>query len=246
MYRMVSFIFSAGGQIVDDYDNPTRLTIDSPEAKAGIEAFLDLGVMGVNVVPPEAEVAAEADQDRFMRGGAGMFLQSRRPVPTLREIEGFTWDVAPLPVIGEAATVLHSDAFCISRDAETPDDAWAFIEYAASAEGQTLLAATGRTVPSMISVAESDAFLLGIMPESATTAGTSQEALPPSSSQVYLDNIEILHRLPSISTWPEVEDAINAEFDRAFYEPVDIDVAIAAAIANAQPAIDRSAQEDGV
>ncbi len=251
-YRMSSFIWSAGGELVDDYDNPTVLTLDTPEAKAGIEAFLSLGVMGSNVVPGEEEVTAEGDQDRFMRGGAGMFLQSRRPVPSLREIEGFTWDVAPLPVINEAATVLHSDAFCIAAGTDTPDEAWTFVEFAVSAEGQTILAATGRTVPSMISVAQSDAFLLGIMPGDAAAAASPAAAspvpvaggLPPASSQVYLDNIPLLHRLPSVSTWGEVEDAFNAEFDRAFYEPVDIDAAVAAAIANAQPALDRSAEED--
>jgi multiple sugar transport system substrate-binding protein len=248
MYRMVSFIWGAGGEIVDDLDNPTRLTIDTPEARAGIEAFLSLGVMGSNVVPPAEEVAAEADQDRFMRGGAAMFLQSRRPVPTLREIEGFTWDVAALPVINQASTVLHSDAFCMAAGANETGSAWKFIEYAASEQGQLILAATGRTVPSMISVAESDAFLLGIAPDSGTPTGSpvAAEPLPPASSQVYLENIQVMHRLPSISTWPEVEDAFNAEFDQGFYEPVDIDAAIAAAIENAQAALDRSAEEDGV
>lgn len=244
MYRMVSFIWGAGGDIVDDPDNPTRLTIDSPQAKAGIAAFLGLGVMGANVVPPAAEVAAEEDIDRFMRGGAAMFLQSRRPVPTLREIEGFQWDVAPLPVIDQPSTVLHSDAFCMSAGANEAGPAWQFVEFAAGEEGQRILATTGRTVPSMISVATSDAFLLGIDPlADDTMAGDAPQ--PPANSQVYLDNVTVMHRLPSISTWPEIEDAFDAEFALAFYEPVDIDVAVAAVIASAQPAFDRSAAEDG-
>ncbi|HEX5993301.1 MAG TPA: sugar ABC transporter substrate-binding protein, partial [Thermomicrobiales bacterium] len=107
MYRMAPFVWSAGGEVVDDLDAPTTLALDTPAAIEGIEKFFSLGASGHNVVPPEEEVAAEEDADRFMRGGAAMFLQSRREVPTLRQIEGFTWDVAPLPVIDEATTVLH-------------------------------------------------------------------------------------------------------------------------------------------
>ena len=237
MYRMVSFIWSAGGEVVDDVDAPTRLTLDTPEALAGLEAFVSLGAAGHNVVPPEAEVAAEDDGTRFMRGGAAMFLQSRREVPTLREIEGFTWDVAPLPVIDEAATVLHSDAFCTAAAAEDHDAVWSFVEYAVGGEGQHILAETGRNVPALDSVAESDAFLTGL-PESAPEGAAS---LPPQSSQVYLDNVAVMHRLPSISTWPEVEDAFNAEFDRSFYEPIDIPAAVARVMENSRPVFERAA-----
>jgi multiple sugar transport system substrate-binding protein len=251
MYRMVSFIWSAGGEIVDDVDNPTTLTLDTPEAREGIEKFVSLGVSGHNVVPPEAEVAAEDDTSRFMRGGAAMFMQSRRPVPTLREIEGFTWDVTTLPVIDQPATVLHSDAFCMASAAENKEAVWTFIEYAASAEGQSILAETGRTVPSMMSVAESDVFIKGLpipagQPGSNAEADEMFEAQPPANSQVYLDNIASLYRLPSISTWPEIEDAVTAEFDRAFYEEIDIDAAITAATENSAAAFERAAEEDGV
>ncbi|MCA9858583.1 MAG: sugar ABC transporter substrate-binding protein [Thermomicrobiales bacterium] len=245
MYRMVSWIWGSGGEVVDDIANPTTLTIDTPEALAGLEKFVSLGVSGYNVVPPEEEVAAEADQDRFMRGGAAMFIQSRRPVPTLREITDFSWNVTSLPVLDQAATVLHSDAFCMAANADNQDAVWTFIEYAGSAEGQLLLAETGRTVPSMISVSESDVFLKGV-PRTSSDASpvSSPEAvapLPPSNAQVYLDNVTVMHRLPSISTWVEVEDAFDAEFDRSFYiEGFDVAAAAQAAIASSKDAFDRA------
>ena len=240
LYRVAPFIWSAGGEIVDDVDHPTRLTLDTPEALAGLEKFIGLGIADHNVVPSEAEVAAEDDGTRFMRGGAAMFLQSRREVPTLREIDGFAWDVAPLPIIDEAATVLHSDAFCMAEAAADHDAVWSFVEYAVGEEGQRILAETGRIVPARNSVAESEEFLAGLPPG----APASDEPLPPASSEVFLDNVAVMHRLPSISTWPEVEDAFNAEFDRAFYEPVDIPAAVAAASRNSQPAFDRAAIND--
>ncbi len=236
LIRMVPFIWGAGGDIVDDIDNPTELTIDTPEARDAMQWFVDLGVQGHNVVPSEAEVLAEDDLSRFMNGRAGMFLQSRRAVPTLREIDGFKWDVAPLPQGEQPAGILHSDAFCMSAAAKDKDAAWEFIEYAVGPEGQEVLAKTGRTVPSMTSVAESPVFLGG---------GGEGEANPP-SSHVYLDAVPTLRRVPSISTWPEVEDVFNAEFQRALYdESFDLDQAIADVEANTEDAFRRAIEEDG-
>ncbi len=243
MYRMASFVWSAGGEVVDDVDSPTALTLDTPEARDGLEKFISLGVNGHNVVPPEAEVAAEDDGTRFMRGEAAMFLQSRREVPTLREIETFTWDVAPLPVIAEEATVLHSDAFCMAEDGDAKDAVWSFVEYAAGDEGQRILAETGRIVPALDSVAQSAVFLNGV-PIASDAATETPEALPPANSQVFLDNIAVMHRLPSLSTWPEVEDVFNAEFDRSFYAPLDVPAAVATVTAKSRAAFDRAAVED--
>jgi multiple sugar transport system substrate-binding protein len=231
MYRMMPFVWSACGEVVDDLDAPTTLALDTPAAIDGIEKFVSLGASGHNVVPPEEEVAAEEDADRFMRGGAAMFLQSRREVPTLRQIEGFTWDVAPLPIIDEAATALHSDAFCMAAAAADKDAVWDFVEYAAGETGQLILAETGRIVPSQTEVARSPVFLDGLPVDAgAALSGAGIPALevaqPPASSEVFLDNIPAIHRLPSMSTWPEVEDIFNAEFDRAFYVPLDVPAAV--------------------
>lgn len=233
LIRYAPFIWSAGGEIVDDVDNPTRLTLDTPEAREAIEWFMNLGAGGHDVVPSEAEVLAEDDLSRFMNGRAGMFLQSRRVVPTLREIDGFRWDVAPLPQDEQPAGILHSDAFCMSADAADKDAAWAFIEYAAGPAGQEILARTGRTVPSMKSVAESPVFLGG---------DGEGEANPP-SSRVYLDTIPALRRVPSTSTWPEIEDIFNAEFQRAFSGEIDPGTAIANVQARTEDAF-RRAQSD--
>jgi multiple sugar transport system substrate-binding protein len=249
MYRMVPFVWSAGGEIVDDLDHPTRLALDSPQAIKGIETFLSLGVSGHNVVPSEEEVAAEEDADRFMRGGAAMFLQSRREVPTLRQIEGFTWDVAPLPIIDEVATVLHSDAFCMASATTDKEAVWDFIEYAVGETGQLILAETGRIVPSRTNIAQSPIFLNGVPVDARTAlsgAGSPapEVALPPASSEVFLANIPAIHRLPSLSTWPEVEDIFNAEFDRAFSVPLDVPAAIARVIERSGEPLARAAAED--
>jgi multiple sugar transport system substrate-binding protein len=237
--RYVAFIWGSGGEIVDDIDNPTTLTIDTPEALDGINWFISLGHTGHKVTPTEAEMLAEDDTSRFMNGRAAMLMQSRRVVPTLRQIQDFTWDVAPLPVGEKPATVLHSDAFCMTTSTESKDAAWKFIEFAVGEQGQTILAETGRTVPSLRSVAESDVFLKG-----SDIGGDLGVGLPPANSQIFLDVIPTIHRVPSISTWPEIEDAFNVAFKRAFYVEIDVEGAIEVATFRSRDAFARAAEED--
>lgn len=238
LIRYAPFIWAGGGEIVDDVDNPTRLLLDSPEARAAIEWFIALGATGYNVVPSEAEVLAADDETRFMNGTTAMLLQSRRVVPTLREIEDFSWDVAALP-IGPAgrAGILHSDAFCMAAASEQKEAAWRFIEYAVGPDGQTTLAATGRTVPSLKAVAESDAFLKG----DPLGIGMS---LPPANSRVFLDTIPDIRRVPSTSTWPEVEDAFSQAFQRAFYVEIDVEDALDVVTFTAERAFARAREEE--
>ena len=240
LIRFAPFIWQAGGDVVDDVDAPTELTLDTPEAREGIEFFISLSLEH-KVVPTEAEVLAESDEDRFMNGTTAMLLQSRRAVPSLREIDAFTWDVAPLPQYKDAAGILHSDAYCLAAPSENKEAAWAFIEFALGPEGQPIAAQTGRTVPSLKAVAESPAFL---GPRGGVPSGTALDRFnAPASSRVYLDTVPRIRRVPSISTWTEVEEAFNTSLGRAFYGEIAIDDAILLAQERSRSAFSRAAKE---
>jgi multiple sugar transport system substrate-binding protein len=241
LIRFTPFIWQAGGELVDDVDRPKTLTIDTPEAREGIQFFIDLSLVH-KVVPTEAEVLAISDEDRFINGTTAMLLQSRRVVPTLRQIESFTWDVAPLPQHEEAAGILHSDAYCMSATTENQAAAWKFIEFANGPEGQQLAARVGRTVPSLKAVAESPVFL---GPRGGVATGTGFDRFaPPASARVYLDTVPQIRRVPSISTWPEVEEAFQNTLGRAFYGEVPLEDAIAIAKARSEQAFQRAAEEE--
>ena len=242
LIRFAPFIWQAGGELVDDTDNPTELTIDTPEARAAIQWFIDLNLVH-KVVPTEPEVLALSDEDRFMAGTTAMLLQSRRVVPTLREIQGFTWDVAPLPVGEEAAGILHSDAYCVAADSPNQEAALAFVQWAAGPEGQPIAAQSGRTVPSLVAVAESPAFL---GPRGGVATGTELDRFyPPASARVFLDTVPDIMRTPSISTWTEVEEAFDTTLGRAFYGEIPVDEAIALAKARSEDAFRRAAEAGG-
>jgi multiple sugar transport system substrate-binding protein len=206
--RLAPFVWSNGGEVVDDEEAPTRFTLDSPDAMQAIDAFFQLRNLH-GVVPTDQEIEAEDDESRFTNGRLAMLLSSRRSVPTFREAAKFDWDIVSLPVFRQPAGILHSDAYCMTRASGAKDAAWRFVEYALGPEGAPVVARTGRTVPSLKSVAESDAFL--------------DPAAKPANSRVFLDGIEHIRRVPTISTWPEIEDASAGILENGMYlgQPLD-------------------------
>lgn len=221
--RMAPFIWSSGGTIVDDDEAPTRTTLHEPEARAALQSVVDL--IGTGATPTKDQLAAQGLPEQFMTGKLAMFLSSRVEVPALREQRGLDFDVAGLPVMGEPASVLHSDAYCVASSSEHKDAAAKFIAYAVGQQGQTVTALGGRTVPSLRSVATSPAFL--------------SPARPPASSQVFLDAIPLLKHTPVTPAWPEVEDVIGTQLQRAFEDGVPLDEVLAEIQKQADPLLQR-------
>lgn len=215
--RAAPFIWMNGGSIVDDWDAPAGLALDSPESKAAIAWFVDLQAKH-HIVPDAVAEEAENSLSRFVNGRMAMFVDSRRAVPEFRLIESFDWDVAALPMSQQQASILHSDAFCMAAAGQHKDAAWIFVEFASSADGQTILAQTGRTVPSRKAVAESEIFL--------------NPNAKPANSQVFLDAIPGIRHLPLMETWSDIEGIVNKQIENAFYGLTTVDEAIKAA--NAQ------------
>lgn len=214
LIRLTPFIWQAGGAIVDNPDQPTYLTLESPEALRAAQFFVDLSVI-YHVVPNQEEEAAEESESRFINGTMAMFLNSRRGVPTYREITAFEWDVAPLPQDVQRASILHADAYCLPSASQHKDAAWSFIEYANSPAGQTIIAGTGRTVPSLVAVAESPAFL--------------DPAQAPANSQVFLSELPYIRALPIVPNWADIEEIAGEELARAFYGQTSVADAMLAA-----------------
>jgi multiple sugar transport system substrate-binding protein len=216
--RVAPFIWARGGELVDDAVRPTKLTLDTGPALEAFKWFVALQTKE-HVAPSKTDEASANSQTRFQKGTLAMFFQSRVVTPEFRQtIKGFEWDVAPMPADKSVMTILHSDAYCMASKSNKKDLAWAFMEFANSPEGQKIIAASGRTVPSLKSVAESPAFL-------------DPQALP-ANSQLYLDSAAYMRRLPVMTTWIEIEDVINQEIRRAFYGDVSVEEAAKAAVQN--------------
>ena len=207
--RTAPWVWSAGGELVDDPEAPQRFAFDTPEARRGLEHLTRLNREGWS--PSADEADAKPVDERFLDGEVAMLLSSRRDVPLLRTITDFEWDVAPFPTDVEPASVLHSDGFCIAEGGAS-DAAWAWVEFALGPEGQEVLARSGRSVPSLRSVAESPAFL--------------DPSAPPAGSQVFLDALEHMHQLPVTRNWTEVEQRADDVLEQLFYGRLEVDEAL--------------------
>jgi multiple sugar transport system substrate-binding protein len=211
LIRVAPFIWQNMGVV--SYD--TALALTSPKALTAVQWFVDWQTK-YHIVPTAAEEQAETSESRFINGRTAMYFNSRRVVPTFRTITAFDWDVAPLPKGVTDATILHSDAYCLPAASRRKEAAWAFIAFANSGEGQTLIAQTGRTVPSLVQVAESSAFL---------TPGQK-----PEHSQVFIDVIPRILALPLQTNWADIEEVADAELQRAFYGEASVPEAMQAAV----------------
>jgi multiple sugar transport system substrate-binding protein len=205
LIRIAPFVWSNGADLVDDEERPTRFTLDTPRAREALDAFFELRRVHL-AVPTEEEVTAEDEEARFVNGRTAMVLSSRRVTPTFRTIDAFDWDVAPLPRHRQPAGILHSDAYCLTKASRNKDAAWRFTEFALGPEGQRITARSGRTVPSLVEVSRSPGFL--------------DPSAKPANSRVFLDGIRHVRRTPSISTWPEIEDAAEPILEAGLYEGV--------------------------
>ena len=201
--RLAPFIWSSGAELVDDEIDPTRFAVDTPTAIKAMQDFFDLYAVH-GVAPGDEELESEDTETRFLNGTLGMVFSSRRDTPSFRTITDFRWDVAALPRRAQPSGILHSDAYCLTTASENEDTAWRFVEFALGPEGAPIVAASGRTVPSLIQVANSEAFL--------------DPTQDPANSRVFLDTIPVIRRVPNISTWPEIEDAANAILEVGFFE----------------------------
>jgi multiple sugar transport system substrate-binding protein len=218
LQRVAPFIWQNGGDVVRiERSVWTRaLALNDPPALEALRCFVALQLTH-HVVPNAIEEEAENSESRFLNGRVAMYLNSRRGVPTYRTITAFDWDIAPLPRKRWRHTgVLHTDGYCLSARSPHKAAAWKFIEFANSVEGQTIVARSGRTVPSLKVVAESPAFL--------------DPAAKPRNSRVFLDTLPNLRMLPRVANWPDIEEIANDEIKRAFYGQADLIASVQAAI----------------
>jgi multiple sugar transport system substrate-binding protein len=206
------FVWTAGGEVVDDTAEPTAMTLDTPQGRQALEYLSRLQKYGVDATSRAGAEPAE----QFAAGQLAVFFDSRRAVPAFRKAEGLSFDVRPLPRAEPArpsVSLLASDAYCVAKASKVGRLAADFASYAVGPEGGTVLARSGRTVPSVKELAQSPAFL--------------DPAQEPRSSQVFLDVIPTLRRLPNVGPEDEAEEAANDLLAQYFAGKADLATTVA-------------------
>ena len=215
LYRLAPLVWQANGTL---YEADAGLLPPIPQNLTALTWLAELQT--VHAVAPDALANESLSlEDRFIAGRLAMVFDSRRATPTFRAAADFRWDVAPLPRGERSAGVLHSDGYCLGGEPSLATIE--FIRFAASAEGQTNLAQTGRTVPSLKTVANSAAFL--------------DAAEQPASSSVWLDGVDQLQLVPLHPDWIQLEELSSAEIEEAFYGRISPSKAVERIRARSEP-----------
>ena len=206
---LAPFVWSAGGEIVDDVQAPTTLTLSEDEPRDALEQVLAL-VRDPQVTPTAEELEKKSAVARFAAGELAMVLGTRALTPRLRETEGLDFDVMPLPRLSRLRTVSDMTGYCISAGTEHTEAAADLLAFAVSREGATITTRPGYIVPSNLEVANSAVF--------------TQPAQQPESSFIFNEGVRRTQPLPFTPSWPELVDEVRPDLERMFYAPViDLD-----------------------
>ena len=154
----MSFIYMNGGVVLDESGYPA---VNSRQAVEAMEFYNDL-VYDYHVAPsPEdyANMGQGSPDPLFAQGLTAMSMTGFWGVGGLARVPGLNWDIAPLFMNTEPATVLFGSGLAISSDCPYPDQAFEVIEFLTSAEGQMPIVDMQQDAPANIEVLSSDAFL---------------------------------------------------------------------------------------
>lgn len=154
-----TFIYSAGGRFVDNLDNPTECTLDSPEAIKGLQFFMDL-VLKHKVMPSPSGADSSLNdicvEQKFIFQKVAMIYAGIWVSENLNEgiKDTFDWDmVLPPRCPGKSHVVVPSggSGWGIFSKSEHPELAWELLKVLVGPDAQRELA-TKNIQPALIAL----------------------------------------------------------------------------------------------
>lgn len=203
--QVAPFVWSGGGQVVDDVVDPSTLTLADDASRDALERLLEVA-RDPGLTFDQDAIQQRSALDRFKAGKLGMLLGYRDLTAELRRNPRFPFDVMPLPVVGGGATNARMTGACISADSSDAEGAADFLSALTSTYAQDRLAATGYVMPANTESLNAEAFL--------------QQGQRPLHSQVFLRELRDIQLLPATRSWAELESSLSSDLDDLFYLPV--------------------------
>ena len=187
------FVYSGGGKLFDDDENPSSLAFSSDDTKSALEQVLPL-LRDPKVTLTAEQLAEKTPLEWFKEGRLGMIAGFRDLVPELRNTPGLDFDIMPMPIVDDAATVGDLTGICIAQDTQDVAESADFLVNFISTESVSAVAAAGYLAPANTSVALSDAFL--------------QPGQLPLHAGVSNNSIKSMRIPPLIDNYAELEAAV--------------------------------------
>jgi multiple sugar transport system substrate-binding protein len=188
----LEYIWNSGGEVLDPSD-PTRVTIDSPEAIRGLQierSMIEDGISpeGVTQYKEQESATTFLNGDAvFMRNVPRMYALASDPNES--RIDPQQIGVAALPVAEEGSrsySNLGGWNFFINAASENQDAAWEFIRFMSAPEQQKYRAIEGSVIPTRQELLE-DQEILDTVPVIALGRDAIQNTRPRPVSPYYSD-----------------------------------------------------------
>lgn len=147
-----AWVWGNGGEVIT---KDKQVPLDEPEAVAALQFLADMGTKSY-IAPSPAY--AQSGSLSFDTGNVAMIYDGVWSSVRYREAK-FDWDVAPFPNGKVPVSMGWYSPLSITSKASHKEEAWKWISFCTSAEGQKIVSSLGEAVPPLKSLAESKAFL---------------------------------------------------------------------------------------
>ena len=246
---LAPFVWSGGGSLFDDEQEPTSLTLSEEDDREALTTALEV-LRDPRLTLTNGQVERATPLEWFTRGKLGMMEGFRSLTPQLRDVPGLHFDVMPMPTIDDPATIGDITGLCIARGRNVQQAA-DFMVHAISDDSSAQVAEAGYIVPVNETVARSDAFLQpDRQPASAGVFNLSvgDMRLPPVIDDATALNALVEPLLAQLLTAPVLEpdiEEITAQIDEASRSVLDPDYEPSEPPEGSDPPSDGSSAEPG-
>jgi multiple sugar transport system substrate-binding protein len=146
-------ISQAGGSIVDNPSAPKKVTINSKEAITALKFMKNL--YDEHIIPPYKDVVGPwGNQDTALATGKVAIMYSGPWSLGQVTEKGIKFGTAPMFMGSERATVGYVNFLAIAKNSKKAKEAWKFVDWLTSKEGQIRFSTTGDLPANLTALAE--------------------------------------------------------------------------------------------
>ena len=192
--RVYPWIWSSGGEILDP--SGRRCLLDGPGAREAIGFLVGLRHRW-EVCPPTTMAERRQNISMFVNGQVAMFQTGAWDIQSMQQAPALRWDIAPLPMKRQHATLLGMENYAIASATEHPQEAWELFKFLLGPRAQAVMAEELEKQPSRQSVAN----------------GPYVEAEVEYDRRVLVEALGYARQAPNIPEWDRVSTFIQDQLD---------------------------------
>jgi multiple sugar transport system substrate-binding protein len=148
--RIYPWVWAAGGEILDK--SGKRCLLDQPETQEALQFLVDLRHEW-KVCPPTTQVEKRQNIAMFTNGKVAMFQTGAWDIQAMQEAKTLRWDIAPLPMKKQHATLLGMENYAIAAGTKHPKEAGELFKFLLGTKAQEVMGTQLEKQPSRQSVA---------------------------------------------------------------------------------------------